>query len=387
MNTPFQALGGMSGGAVFPLALFSLFCTMFICLRVIRWRGFSRRWLPVFTLCAALALALPLSGATRHPLPSEALAVAGYVWLTFAGFGLAIFILLDLTRALVWCCRLHFEGRGGDFLPPRRCVPLALLLALGLIAYAAFEARHPQVTCLGIQTDKLPPRMKQFRLVFVSDLHLGRLAGKGLVQKVTDLILEQNGDLLLFGGDIVDGGVSAHALEGHLLAAARPGVWGSLGVLGESEAGAGHEAAAFLERAWIRVLRGEALAVGGISIAGIDDPGLTEAQGGVPREILPLLERLPRDRFTVLLKHYPTIQPESVGHFDLQLSGHGLGGQIWPLKYLSAHILGAPRQGELTRLHGPQGSSWFYASRGAGFRLLPLRFWAPPEIVVIDLLR
>jgi predicted MPP superfamily phosphohydrolase len=80
--------------------------------------------------------------------------------------------------------------------------------------------------------------------------------------------------------------------------------------------------------------------------------------------------------YVVLLKHQPVV--ESDIPFDLQLSGHIHGGQIYPFVYLTRlfyHV-----HTGLTRL---SGGRLLYVSRGAGTWGPPIRLFAPPEITLI----
>jgi hypothetical protein len=85
--------------------------------------------------------------------------------------------------------------------------------------------------------------------------------------------------------------------------------------------------------------------------------------------------------FTLLLKHRPEVDKKAAGLFDLQLSGHIHGGQIFPFRYV-------------TDLVYPYGTGFFnlsnyghlYVNRGSGTWGPPIRFLAPPEVTIIDLL-
>ncbi len=82
--------------------------------------------------------------------------------------------------------------------------------------------------------------------------------------------------------------------------------------------------------------------------------------------------------FIVLLKHQPLADSDTP--FDLQLSGHIHGGQIFPFVYLTRltyHV----RTG-LTELADGRK---LYVSRGAGTWGPPIRLFAPPEITLITL--
>ncbi|MFA5323751.1 MAG: hypothetical protein WC373_13855, partial [Smithella sp.] len=83
--------------------------------------------------------------------------------------------------------------------------------------------------------------------------------------------------------------------------------------------------------------------------------------------------------FILLLKHQPTIREEK--NFDLQLSGHTHGGQIFPFM-LFTRLFFAKNHGyyELNK------DKSVYVSGGIGTWGPPVRFFAPPEIAVIELI-
>jgi predicted MPP superfamily phosphohydrolase len=71
----------------------------------------------------------------------------------------------------------------------------------------------------------------------------------------------------------------------------------------------------------------------------------------------------------------------SRGKFDLQLSGHVHKGQIFPFNILT--WLAYPIRTGLTDLGS---GSRIYVSRGTGVWGPPIRFLAPPEVAVFDLI-
>ena len=76
------------------------------------------------------------------------------------------------------------------------------------------------------------------------------------------------------------------------------------------------------------------------------------------------------------------MEDESLGHFDLQLSGHTHGGQIFPFNLVVKHFY--PKQSGLYRLD--KGST-LYVNRGTGTWGPPMRFLAPPTVTLIELSR
>ncbi|HEX7539324.1 MAG TPA: hypothetical protein VF358_03390, partial [Syntrophales bacterium] len=159
---------------------------------------------------------------------------------------------------------------------------------------------------------------------------------------------------------------------------------GKFAVTGNHEFIAGiDKSLAFTRDCGFDTLRGEARDVGGfLTIAGVDDPA---GQGfrlrGQENGEGELLSSLSRQRFILFLKHRPTVAENTLGLFDLQLSGHSHHGQIFPFNWI-------------VRLYFPiesglhdMGNSRVYVSRGSGTWGPPIRFLAPPEVTVIDLVR
>jgi hypothetical protein len=131
------------------------------------------------------------------------------------------------------------------------------------------------------------------------------------------------------------------------------------------------------------MLRNQAVPLcNGITISGVDDPAGRHA--GVPPPSLSeqaLLGSVPTDRFRLLLKHRPAVPIASDGLFDLQLSGHVHKGQIFPFNLLVRLLYPIPCGTSAT----PKGSL-IHVSRGSGTWGPPLRFLAPPEVTVIDII-
>jgi len=118
-----------------------------------------------------------------------------------------------------------------------------------------------------------------------------------------------------------------------------------------------------------------------ISITGIDDS--MNKMGRTAHAALEkrLLQAAPNSVFRLLLKHRPIVEKDSEGRFDLQLSGHTHKGQIFPFNFLT--WVSFPVKTGLTNL---ESGGFLYVSRGTGVWGPPIRFLAPPEITIIDLL-
>jgi uncharacterized protein len=314
--------------------------------------------------------------------PARLVAYLGYLWMGFFFLFLSATLALDLLHGVLALAGWLWQSTLA--LAEPRLLTLSLAAALAASLYGLFEARSIRVERVTLRSPKLPKGAAGVRIVLISDVHLGIMVGKAGLKRILDTVAALNPDLLLCTGDLVDGqmdGLRGRDLE---LSALHPPL-GKFAVLGNHEVFAGLSAsAAFTERSGFRLLRGEAVVVGDyLTLAGVDDPSALRghpATGEGEAAELALLATLPRERFTVLLKHRPKVEGESRGLFDLQLSGHVHKGQIFPFN-LVTHLVYPVKMG----LSGEGTGSLLYVSRGSGTWGPPLRVLAPPEVTVIDL--
>jgi len=115
-----------------------------------------------------------------------------------------------------------------------------------------------------------------------------------------------------------------------------------------------------------------------IALAGVDDPAGRAMQVDCRPDEGAVLPPADSETFTILLKHRASVRPESVGRFDLQLSGHTHGGQVFPF-----HIYTRLYHPRLSGLHDLGQGSRLHVSRGVGTWGPPLRFLAPPDITCL----
>ncbi|HVO68625.1 MAG TPA: metallophosphoesterase [Aggregatilineaceae bacterium] len=263
----------------------------------------------------------------------------------------------------------------------------AIGAALAAAAWYAWrvEPRWLQITRLWLPVADLPPAFQGYRIVQLSDLHLGvRLIEKYLPVVVQAANREQP-DLIAITGDIATDGRKGLP-EGQAALArlhAPDGVWA---ILGNHDYAVGEDlVAATLRGAGIGLLRNaHCLTRRGTNqlvIAGIDDVVL-----GLP-DLRAALDGAPEDSPVILLAHEPDFARIAAAdpRIVLQLSGHTHGGQV-RLPGLKPLIL--PSFGHLY----PDGPYWvpnlvLYVSRGIGTGQFVMRFNCRPEMVVITLVR
>ncbi len=315
---------------------------------------------------------------------TQALAWSGYCWMGFIFILVSTLFPLDLLRLAFSRLSLTVSG----FLNPRRSCDLALLFALVASCYGFYEARQIRTERITISSSKIPPSVKRIRIVQLSDVHLGLIVREARLSRMLRVVGDVRPDILVSTGDLIDGRLSRREgsagfsdLEAMLREVPAP--WGKFAVSGNHEYYAGLDHSLEVTKAaGFRVLRNEAVELPiGLVISGCDDAAWKRMSLPPPRlDETALLRALPPDRFRLHLKHRPRVDPRNEGLFDLQLSGHTHKGQIFPFYLLTR--LSFPIPSGTTHLNN---GSMIHVSRGSGTWGPPIRFLAPPEISVIDI--
>jgi predicted MPP superfamily phosphohydrolase len=307
----------------------------------------------------------------------------GYIWMGLLFLFFSTSVAIDIYRLALFLAGAVLRSDTTGLKPSAGFsffVPLILSVALS--SYGFYEARNIRTEKVVIRTSKLPRDTGKFKIVQISDVHLGLIVKEDRLKRIIRKVKEESPDMLVSTGDLVDGQVnSLEGLDELLQKINAP--YGKFAITGNHEFYAGLDhALEFTELAGFRVLRGEGITANGlINIAGVDDNA--GRRFGLYSEVSEkeVLSGLPRDKFTLLLKHRPDIDREAIGLFDLQLSGHTHKGQIFPFRLLSRffypHVSG---------LVGLDGGSSLYVSRGSGTWGPPIRFLSPPEVTVIEII-
>jgi predicted MPP superfamily phosphohydrolase len=335
-------------------------------------------WVAVWTLFASLFAAF----LTRR-LPRRA--TVPLRWISYCWMGLFALLLVttggvDLASVALCLLRgLPLAGRFG---------PLEVAIVLGFVApafvWGAVRALGPaRIEHVKIPIAGLPQDLQGYRIVQISDLHIGETLGRAFCERLVGQVNALHPDAIAVTGDLADGGVAQLRGEVAPLAGlkARDGVYF---VTGNHEYYSGLASwLAEVQRLGMKVLlnehqvisRGQAQLV----IAGVTDYNggqMAADHGSRPDLALAGAPHAPR----ILLAHQPRTAFHASGlGIDLQLSGHTHGGQFFPWKYLVR--LQQPVLSGLAQIGGVR----VYTHRGTGFWGPPLRLLAPPEIAEIEL--
>jgi predicted MPP superfamily phosphohydrolase len=308
----------------------------------------------------------------------------GYTWMGILFLFISASLIIDIYRFLVYSATFIFQKDLTIISPSARfSFFIPLLLSISIATYGYFEALNIRIEKVTVKTSKIPKGISGFKIVQISDVHLGLIIREERLKRILREVKKVNPDILISTGDLVDGQINR--LEGlaDLLKEINPR-YGKFAITGNHEFYAGlAQALDFTKNAGFSILRGEGVNVSGlINIAGFDDPqGKTY---GLYKDISEkeLLSGLSPQKFTLLLKHRPVIDKDALGLFDLQLSGHAHKGQIFPFSLITRLYYRHTAHAGHLRL---MDNSYLYVSRGAGTWGPPIRFLSPPEVTLIEL--
>lgn len=330
-------------------------------------------------------VALPVS----RMLPRRVANILTWIIYPWMGFALLLFVTL-LATDVIWML-LHFVPT--QYLPESRIVlqhcfgvvAVSITLLLGVLAL--WKGLGPvRVKPVTITLDRLPSSLDGFRIVQMTDLHIGPMINGNWLRRVVDKANALKPDLIVITGDLVDGSVKELGKHVAPLADLRA-THGAYFITGNHEYYSGVEQwCKYVSSLGIRVLRNERVSIpagqsASFDLAGVDDLASYHFPGEGADLTKALAGRDP-NKALILLAHQPAAVEEAATQgVDLQLSGHTHGGQIWPFTYLV--YLQQPFTKGL--YHYGDTKTQVYVSSGTGFWGPPMRLGTSAEITHITL--
>ncbi len=342
-------------------------------------------WLKISLASLAIWLLVAMVAGRNWPNAfTEFMVLIAYYWLGFAvylfvlGFSCEILSgIAVLTKAPKWS--------GYSFETIRHAIGLVTFSIAILLSIAGIIVANGKLVVRQIeyQTEKLDPSLNGFKIVMVSDIHLGAVNRLGFANKVATAINDRNPDLVVIPGDVADGdrhhlpekiaGLNnIHAKYGKFWSTGNHEYYTGTGMVTNSMAASG-----------IPVLRNSAIPIadGKIFVAGVNDP-TDKSMGGEGCDIRKALSEIDRTKPVILLSHQPRQFRDAFQlGADIMLSGHTHGGQTWPFNYIVDRVWEIPRGSHY------EGKGLLYVSVGCGTWGPPMRLSQPPELVEITLKR
>ena len=318
-----------------------------------------------------------------------------------------IFLLIgDFTRFVEFGFK-YFTAKENYFPERRKFISTTALAAAGIFSALAIDGiifgkyRHT-VRKVKLRFKNLPENFKGYKIVQISDVHSGSFFNPQKLQKAIDLINEQDADVVLFTGDMVNNYADEFKPFIPLFKSikAKDGKFSILGNHDYGDYGAwnSREEKAqniptlknYQAEAGFKMLRNENIALEKngekIYLLGVENWGIKPfPQYG---DLDKALKGVPEDAIKVLMSHDPTHFDEVVkkhkANVHLTLSGHTHGMQFgldlknikWsPVKF---------KYKKWADLYESEGK-YLYVNRGFGVIAYPGRVGINPEITVIEL--
>ena len=324
---------------------------------------------------------------------------------------ITVFMALEDVLRLIIGSRNYFANydKEASFLPERRqfvsqvALGIAALPFLSLIYGMTIGKYNFKVIKQTLFFADLPDAFDGFQITQISDIHSGSFDNPDKINYAIDLINEQNSDLLLFTGDIVN----THAKEMHPWIATfnriKEHEFGKYSVLGNHDYGEYIDWSSEKEKEDnflaikdlhrqinFKLLLNENTKIkkenDEIAIVGVENWGLKFKKAG---DLNKAAENLNKEVFKILMSHDPSHWDAEIKnhekHFHLTLSGHTHGLQFgieipgffkWsPVEYVYKQWAG---------LYENFGR-FIYVNRGFGFHAYPGRVGIMPEITVLVL--
>ncbi|MCI5144776.1 MAG: metallophosphoesterase [Candidatus Electrothrix sp. AR3] len=299
-----------------------------------------------------------------------------YLWLGMLMLFFFLFLFTDCLKILYHSVRCLLPKKS-RLNPSRRqflsrCFAFsASILVMGISAWGVKKCIDPPtINQFKINMPGLPKQFKGFKIVQISDIHIGELLLSTDLEEIVTLVNSLEPDIVAITGDLVDGDMEQLRMEISPLSRlqAKEGIFF---VTGNHEYYSGVEQwLPEIEKLGIRVLDNRRTEInrGGESFifAGVNDhqagifgeqyaPDFSQALAGIAQG-----EKI------ILLAHQPIAVREAAKYgVDLMLSGHMHGGQIWPFRYL-------------TRLQQPYLKGFYRRKKTLLFVNQGTGYWGPP---------
>jgi hypothetical protein len=294
-----------------------------------------------------------------------------YLYLFLSLLGYDLFLLLNLLFKIVPVqMKKSFKYR-------TYALTALILLSVVIVIGGVINLNTIRVSKYQITLPKKNSNIESLRVAFVSDIHIEQNLNLGFLEQLVRKVNALQPDILLYGGDIVEGDSeheTSEAMESILKKVKTK--YGTFGVIGNHEFYGGQEEGVFFRKAQIELLNDTVINIdNAFYLAGRYDQHFRNR-----KSIDEILQNNFADLPIILMDHRPTqLHEVSQTAVNVQFSGHTHNGQLFPINFI------IHRMYELSWGYKKIRDTHFFVSSG-------LRLWGPPvktagksEIMVVDI--
>lgn len=308
-----------------------------------------------------------------------------------ATFTLVFLSLLTLCREVIIFASV-LAGRSGEcthqFVQKDKRVALGMTLVSATLATLGVREgiRVPDVHEMVLPIKDCPPPFEGFRIAQLSDLHASALLCEPHMEALVEKVNALHPDLIVITGDIVDGEVAVRAKDVAPLEKLKA-PYGVIAVEGNHEHYVDYDGwMKKLPTLGMTVLRNECITLhrdsATLTIGGVTDPW-GRRFGRTRPDPVKAFANAPENGPRILLSHQPKYANDydEAVRFDVQLSGHTHGGQLYGLAKGVAILNHMFVRGWYKLKHAVM-----YVHPGSGlWNGFPIRLGVPAEIAVFTL--
>jgi len=296
-------------------------------------------------------------------------------------------ILLTITifRDAIWG-GASFLGRATgsyNLASPFSCPSLIKInivtVIIGLIFsfWSLYEGlKLPPIKNVSITSEKILTTKK---IAILSDLHIHRIINTEKIKKIVKSTNKQNPDVIILDGDIIDDEIGRNKETLAILKdlKAKDGIYFASGNH-EFYTGYKQTVDAIKELGFTYLENNGVSISDDLYVGGIPDY-FTTKRIGLNVDLKATFAQSNDKQYKILTSHSP-FNFGSDNNFDLEVSGHTHGGQIFPF-----HIFAKAYNKYLAGLYDMDKNTQIYVSRGSGQWGPQMRFLAPSEITILNL--
>jgi predicted MPP superfamily phosphohydrolase len=339
--------------------------------------GYKRWYVLIYLLLAAI---YPLAGSfwsqERNILMIALSNGSGYM-LPFYLYLLLAVLIYDLFLAFNLLVRILSPDTRKKFSFRIYMLSVMVFTSVAVVTAGAINLNTIRVSEYRIEIPRKQAKQDHLRIAFVADMHIMTNTSLRFVKQLIRKVNALNPDLLLYGGDIIEGKSESEVIttiESMLSTISTK--YGSFGIPGNHEYYLGKIRGDFYQKAGITLLCD--------TVVKIDSSfylaGRFDQQYQRRKSMTTILESITSDLPVILMDHRPTqLQEVSRTAVDLQFSGHTHNGQLFPLNFIIHQLY------ELSWGYKKIRNTHFFVTSG-------LRLWGPPvktagksEIMLVDI--
>lgn len=338
----------------------------------------SRRYkLLFFLIYLAFFLIYPFVGRSSHEDENAIMqflsTVSGYLLPFYLYLFLSV-LIYDLFLIVNYFLKIVSVEKRKQFIYRYRILTAMILVSVAVVVVGVINLNTIRVSRYTIEVNGRNSKLEKLRIAFVADFHIDYKTRMAYVEQFVKKTNALKPDLVLYGGDIVEGNRKNRSVEDALKKIKAP--YGIYGVLGNHEFYRGQEDGRFFRRSDIKLLNDTVINVNNLFYLG----GRVDQQYQLRKSAHEVLKGISADLPVIMMDHRPTeLKDVSKRNVDVQFSGHTHNGQLFPINFIIKGMY------ELSWGYKKIRDTHFFVTSG-------LRLWGPPvktagksEIMLVDI--